>query len=161
LKRRASALSEAEGTPSEPTTSEVKTTPAPKRQRRRAKAKKAIEEARKSQEDSGSRPPSSRKATAVVIEKADSDVDISQTRMASDDEDASGGEAQEKRQETVATPSRDPPKNTPKSILGRLRDILGDCRNAIFGSQEERDFDDVLFELRREVHGAAARGRQT
>ena len=161
LKRRASALSEAEGTPSEPTTSEVKTTPAPKRQRRRAKAKKAIEEARKSQEDSGSRPPSSRKATAVVIEKADSDVDISQTRMASDDEDASGGEAQEKWQETVATPSRDPPKNTPKSILGRLRDILGDCRNAIFGSQEERDFDDVLFELRREVHGAAARGRQT
>jgi len=161
LKRRASALSEAEGTPSEPTTSELKTTPAPKRQRRRAKAKKAIEESRKSQEDSGLRPPSSRKATAVVVGKADSDVDISQTRMASDDEDASGGESQEQMQEIVATPSREPPKNTPKSILGRLKDILGDCRNAIFGSQEERDFDDVLFELRREVHGAAARGRQT
>lgn len=161
LKRRASALSEAEGTPSEPTTSELKTTPAPKRQRRRAKARKAIEEARKSQEDSESRPPSQRRATAVVIEKADSDVDISQTRMASDDEDASGAESQDKMDDKVATPSRKPPKNTPKSILGRLRDILGDCRNAIFGSQEERDFDDVLFELRREVHGAAARGRQT
>jgi len=158
LKRRASALSEAEGTPSEPTPSEVKTTPAPKRQRRRAKAKKAIEEARKSQEDSGSRPPSRREATAVVIEKPDSDVDISETRMASDDEDASGKESPEK---TVATPSRNTPKDTPKSILGRLRDILGDCRNAIFGSQEERDFDNVLFELRQEVHGAAARGRQT
>jgi hypothetical protein len=160
LKRRASALSEAEGTPSEPTPSEVKTTPAPKRQRRRAKAKKAIEEARRSQEDSGSRPPSRREATAVVIGKPDSDVDISETRLASDDEHASGGESPEKMKETVATPSRDPPKNTPKSILGRLKDILGDCRNAIFGSQEERDFDDVLFELRREVHGAAARGRQ-
>jgi hypothetical protein len=153
-------LSEAEGTPSEPTPSEVKTTPAPKRQRRRAKAKKAIEEARRSQEDSGSRPPSRREATAVVIGKPDSDVDISETRLASDDEHASGGESPEKMKETVATPSRDPPKNTPKSILGRLKDILGDCRNAIFGSQEERDFDDVLFELRREVHGAAARGRQ-
>ncbi|KAM0707791.1 hypothetical protein Q7P35_004440 [Cladosporium inversicolor] len=160
LKRRASALSETEGTPSEPTTSELKTTPAPKRQRRRAKAKKAVEEARKSQEDSGSRPPS-RRATAVVIERPDSDVDISQTRVASDDDDASGGESQENIKETAATPSWDTPKSTPKSILGRLKDILGDCRNAIFGSQEERDFDDVLFELRREVHGAAARGRQT
>jgi hypothetical protein len=139
----------------------VTTTPAPKRQRRRAKAKKAIEEARRSQEGSGSRPPSRREATAVVIEKPDSDVDISETRLASDDEHASGGESPEKMQEPVATPSRDHPKNTPKSILGRLKDILGDCRNAIFGSQEERDFDDVLFELRREVHGAAARGRQT
>jgi len=161
LKRRASALSGAEDMLTEPTTSEVKTTPAPKRQRRRAKAKSAIEEARKSQEDPDSRPPSRRKATAVVIEKPDSDVDVSETRMASDDEDASVGESQDKPKETAATPFRSQPMDTPKSILGRLRDILGDCRNAIFGSQEERDFDNVLFELRQEVHGAAARGRQT
>jgi hypothetical protein len=163
LKRRASALTEAEDISSEPATSEVKTTPAPKRQRRRAKAKKAIEEARKSQEDSESRPSSRRKATAVVIEKpdADADVDVSLTRMASDDEDASGGESQEITGDVVATPTANPPKDTPKSILGRLRDILGDCRDAIFGSQEERDFDNVLFELRQEVHGAAARGRKT
>jgi hypothetical protein len=163
LKRRASALSEVEDIADEPTASEVKTTPAPKRQRRRAKAKKAIEEARKSQEESDSRPPSRRKATAVLIEKPgiDADVDVSLTRMASDDEDASGGESSEKSEHVVATPSRNPPKDTPKSILGRLRDILGDCRDAIFGSQEERDFDNVLFELRQEVHGAAARGRKT
>lgn len=161
LKRKASALSEAEDISFEPAASEVKTTPAPKRQRRRAKAKKAIEEARKSQDDSGSRPPSRRKATAVVIEKSDADLDVSETRIATDDEDASSGESQEKMEETVVTPSRSPPKDTPKSILGRLRDILGDCRNAIFGSQEERDFDNVLFELRQEVHGAAARSRQT
>lgn len=160
LKRRASALSEADDT-SEVAASEVKATPVLKRQRRRSKAKKAIEEARGSQDQPGSRPSSRREATAVVIEKPDADVEVSQTRMATDDEDASGEESQEKTDDIVATPSRSQPKDTPKSILGRLRDILGDCRNAIFGSQEERDFDNVLFELRREVHGAAARGRQT
>jgi hypothetical protein len=158
-KRRASEMSQANEESSEPAATEVKSTPAPKRQRRRAKAKKAIEEARKSQEDSSSRPSSRREATAVLIEPADSDVDISQTRMATDDEDASGDDSQGKSQEAIATPLREAPRETPKSILGRLRDILGDCKNAIFGSQEEREFDDVLFELRREVHGAANRSR--
>jgi hypothetical protein len=160
-KRRASEMSQTNEESSEPAVTEAKLTPAPKRQRRRAKAKKAIEEARKSQEESSSRPSSSRReATGVLIEPADSDVDISQTRMATDDEDASGEDSQGKSQEAIATPLREaPPRETPKSILGRLRDILGDCKNAIFGSQEEREFDDVLFELRREVHGAANRGR--
>ena len=160
-KRRASEMSHANEESSEQAVTEAKSTPAPKRQRRRAKAKKAIEEARKSQEDSSSRPSSRREATAVLIEPTDSDVDISQTRMATDDEDASGDDSQGKSQEpAIATPLREaPPRETPKSILGRLRDILGDCKNAIFGSQEEREFDDVLFELRREVHGAANRGR--
>ena len=160
-KRRASEMSQTNEESSEPAVTEAKSTPAPKRQRRRAKAKKAIEEARKSQEESSSRPSSSRReATGVLIEPADSDVDISQTRMATDDEDASGEDSQGKSQEAIATPLREaPPRETPKSILGRLRDILGDCKNAIFGSQEEREFDDVLFELRREVHGAANRGR--
>lgn len=44
----------------------------------------------------------------------------------------------------------------PQSILGRLRGILADCKNMILGSQEEeRALDDVLFEIRREVHGRA------
>ncbi|KAI5370639.1 putative telomere-associated protein Rif1 [Septoria linicola] len=48
----------------------------------------------------------------------------------------------------------------PQSILGRLRGILADCKSMILGSQEEeREFDDVLFEIRREVHGAAAQRR--
>jgi len=159
-KRRASEMSQANEESSEPAVTEAKSTPAPKRQRRRAKAKKAIEEARKSQGDSASRPSSRREATGVLIEQPDSDVDISQTRMATDDEDASGDDSQGKSQEAIATPLREaPPRETPKSILGRLRDILGDCKNAIFGSQEEREFDDVLFELRREVHGAANRSR--
>lgn len=167
LKRKASALSEANDVSSEPAASELKSTPAPKRQRRRAKAKKAIEEARKSQEsqeDADSRPPSRREATAVLIEAPDADVEVNRTRLASDDEDASGKEQQsqeERPQEAITTPSRILPTETPKSILGRLKDILGDCRTMIFGSQEEREFDNVLFDLRREVHGAAARGRQT
>jgi len=158
-KRRASEMSQANEESSEPAVTEPKATPAQKRQRRRAKAKKAVEEARKSQEESTSRPSSRREATAVLIEPTDRDVDISQTRMATDDEDANGEDSQGNVQQAIATPSRDIPKETPKSILGRLRDILGDCKNAIFGSQEEREFDDVLFELRREVHGAANRSR--
>lgn len=162
LKRKSSALSEGDDMSSERAASEAKETPVAKRQRRRSKAKKATEEARKSQEDTDSRPPSRRKATAVVIDKPDLDGEVSQTRLASDDEAASDGDSQEKEEEeaVVATPSRNTPKETPKSILGRLRDILGDCKNAIFGSQEEREFDNVLFELRQEVHGAAARGRE-
>lgn len=159
-KRRASEMSQANEESSQPALAEAKSTPAPKRQRRRAKAKKAIEEARKSQEGSAERPPSRREATAVLIEQADhDDVDVSQTRLATDDEDASGEDSQENSQQVLATPSQDIPRETPKSILGRLRDVLADCKNAIFGSQEEREFDDVLFELRREVHGAAKRSR--
>lgn len=49
----------------------------------------------------------------------------------------------------------------PKSILDRLRGVLGDCRKMVFGSvEEERQFDDVLFEIRREVHEAGRRARE-
>ena len=48
---------------------------------------------------------------------------------------------------------------TPRSILGRLKKILSDCSQMVLGSQEERQFDDVLFELRTEVHAAGRRGR--
>jgi hypothetical protein len=47
----------------------------------------------------------------------------------------------------------------PKSLLGRLREILAECRNMILGSQEEREFDNVLFEMRREIHNAGRRSR--
>lgn len=49
----------------------------------------------------------------------------------------------------------------PKSILGRLRGVLDDCKKMVFGSQdEEREFDDILFEIRREVHEAGRRARE-
>jgi hypothetical protein len=47
----------------------------------------------------------------------------------------------------------------PKSLLSRLREILAECRNMILGSQEEREFDNVLFEMRREIHNAGRRSR--
>ncbi|KAM0723834.1 hypothetical protein Q7P37_000824 [Cladosporium fusiforme] len=156
-KRKASALADADDQDSED--SDTKSTATAKRQRRRARAKKALEDARKSQDENESRPSSRRKATAVVIDKPDADVEITQARMASSDEDESGEESQYAMKQEAATPSQERPKATPKSILGRLKDILGDCKNAIFGSQEEREFDDVLFELRREVHGNARRER--
>jgi hypothetical protein len=40
---------------------------------------------------------------------------------------------------------------TPKSILARLRNILSDCKSMVFGSQEQREMDDVLFEVKSEV----------
>lgn len=60
-----------------------------------------------------------------------------------------------------STPARhiERPILTPKSILRRLRDALTDFKGMILGSQEEREFDDVLFELRKEVHEAGRRER--
>lgn len=43
-------------------------------------------------------------------------------------------------------------------ILGGLRRILKDIRQVMLGSQEEREIDDVLFEIRKEVHEAGRRG---
>lgn len=51
------------------------------------------------------------------------------------------------------------PKVKPRSILGRLKQLLSDCRQLVLGSQEERELDDALFEVRKEVHEAGRRGR--
>lgn len=48
---------------------------------------------------------------------------------------------------------------TPKSIMGRLRDALSDLSKTFLGAQEEREMDDMLYEIRREVHEAGRRGR--
>ncbi|KAK4635060.1 Telomere length regulator protein rif1 [Fulvia fulva] len=46
-----------------------------------------------------------------------------------------------------------------KSILERLRGVYADFKGKVFGSRdEERQFDDLLFEFRREVHEAGRRG---
>lgn len=57
--------------------------------------------------------------------------------------------------------SSDRPKLKPKSILARLKQVLEDCKQMVLGSsQEEREFDDVLFEVRKEVHEAARRSHE-
>lgn len=53
------------------------------------------------------------------------------------------------------------PKLQPKSIIGRLKRILSDCRQLVLGREDERELDDVMFDLRREVHHAARRGAES
>lgn len=65
----------------------------------------------------------------------------------------------------IGTPSTTPQTNrrsllSPSSILQGLRGILQGCRDAVLGSQEEREVDDVLFEIRREVHEAGRRAKK-
>jgi hypothetical protein len=45
---------------------------------------------------------------------------------------------------------------SPKSIMARLKGILADCKNMVFGSQERREMDDIMFEIKNEVFGKPA-----
>ncbi|KAM3415467.1 Telomere length regulator protein rif1 [Cercospora zeina] len=80
----------------------------------------------------------------IAERSQDFTVDTNKQHDASQDEsEAYGGE-----QRKIARP---------QSLLSRLRGILADCKNMILGSQEEeRQFDDVLFEIRRQVHDAGS-----
>ncbi|KAG2163108.1 hypothetical protein VTO58DRAFT_110574 [Aureobasidium pullulans] len=48
----------------------------------------------------------------------------------------------------------------PKSVIARLRGLLAECKTLILGSQEEREMQDVLYELGREVYDARKRSRE-
>lgn len=58
------------------------------------------------------------------------------------------------------SPARSPSSGVASGILSRLKGLLFECRDMILGSKEERQFDDVLFEFRMEVHEAGRRGRE-
>lgn len=64
----------------------------------------------------------------------------------------------------AATPSRSFAERvilTPKSLLGRLRRMISDCSQLVgLGREEERQLDDALFHLRRQVHAAGMRGQE-
>ncbi|KAH7032382.1 Rap1-interacting factor 1 N terminal-domain-containing protein [Macrophomina phaseolina] len=59
---------------------------------------------------------------------------------------------------TASNEGDERPKLQPQSIIARLKRVLSDCKNMVLGREEERKIDDVMFELRREVHAAARRG---
>ena len=61
--------------------------------------------------------------------------------------------------QTRLTPGRSQP-GSPNGggILGGLKRILKDIQRAVLGAQEEREIDDVLFDIRKEVHEAGRRG---
>jgi hypothetical protein len=67
-------------------------------------------------------------------------------------------------QNSTSTPSRSFAERvilTPRSIINQLRhlkDALFRSSQLVLGRQEEREIDDALFELRREVHEAGRRG---
>ncbi|KAF2689815.1 hypothetical protein K458DRAFT_327750 [Lentithecium fluviatile CBS 122367] len=73
------------------------------------------------------------------------------------------GEPQQS-QASVSTPSRSFAERvilTPRSIINQLRslkDALFRSSQLVLGRQEEREIDDALFEIRREVHQAGRRG---
>jgi hypothetical protein len=49
---------------------------------------------------------------------------------------------------------------TPKSIMERLKRTISDLKQMMLGREEERALDDVMFDLRREVHAAGRRGQE-
>jgi hypothetical protein len=49
---------------------------------------------------------------------------------------------------------------TPKSLLGRLKRMISDCSQIVLGREEERQFDDAMFDLRIAVHSAGRRGEE-
>ncbi|KAF2749778.1 hypothetical protein M011DRAFT_484473 [Sporormia fimetaria CBS 119925] len=62
----------------------------------------------------------------------------------------------------TATPNRSFTERvilTPRSILDKLRKMISDCSQIVLGREEERGFDDALFDLRRAVHAAGRRGQ--
>lgn len=140
-KRKASSSSLRETAQEQPEV--IQDTPAPNsrpRKQRKGKDKNPI---------ASPEQASRREAVAVVIEPTGTPTSISRTREEDVDEE---GEA------TPVKPER--PIATPKSIIGRLRDMLGECKKLVLGSQEYQEMDDVLFEMNKEMREAARRGRE-
>ncbi|KAK6434285.1 hypothetical protein LTR95_009531 [Oleoguttula sp. CCFEE 5521] len=162
LKRKSSRLADEDDTAAVPATSFVKDTPAPlkaRKVRKSASSARAVTPAVRN-------APLTRTASAVVVSPAGSTAGISTADSGEEDDDQSDTIATPRKAiavsadydgvSTVGTPAA---PTTPSSLLSRLQGILGDCRKLILGSQQHREFDDVLFELRKEVHDAASRGK--
>ncbi|KAK3062773.1 hypothetical protein LTS18_003376, partial [Coniosporium uncinatum] len=62
---------------------------------------------------------------------------------------------------TATTPTTTRTILSPRSLLRNLNSWINDIKTMVLGSQEEREFDDALFEARRAVHEAGRRGRET
>lgn len=151
LKRKASQMSNASFERSQNSSSFVKDTQAPTKPKRRPGRPPHRDSISQTSQE-GSRPGSSsgRAAVAVLVSPTSKPVQsqraVPQTAL-----------TDQPKGETSAVEDR--PVLTPRSILARLKDALSDFKGMIMGSQEEKQFDDVLFELRKETHAAARRGR--
>ena len=140
----------------------------------RSQRKRQAKAARSSQ--SSSQPPSraendhgietrasrrgSRVAQAVVVEPSGTPDGVVPARTADSDEENLMVTPSRSRAKAEVTATNERPKLTPKSILGRLHDILGDLKGMVLGKTEHREIDDMLFEIRNEVHAAARRAEE-
>nr|OQO15437.1 hypothetical protein B0A51_18243 [Rachicladosporium sp. CCFEE 5018] len=164
LKRKSSRLAVDGEEAAVPATSFVKDTPAPSKAR---KLRKSASSAQLSRPESRITAPLTRTASAVVVSPAGSTAGISTADSGEEDDDhddavvtprkpivMSENQLRLSPSVAVAVPT------TPSSLLSRLQGILGDCKKLILGPQQHREFDDLLFELRKEVHDAASRGKE-
>lgn len=164
LKRTASALSNSTNHSFEECeTSSVKDTPAPAaRKVRKTREGTNSQIARESQEAEAPQEPSSRSGNRSSSRRLSPKVMVP-ARPSASSQNSQGDDGEEGEEASnQASPEQLASRAiaSPKSILARLRGVLADCGKMILGSQEEREFDDALFELRREVHDAARRGRE-
>ncbi|KAK3632616.1 hypothetical protein LTR56_016224 [Elasticomyces elasticus] len=159
LKRKASQRDESSAL-EEPATSFVKDTPAPpkKRKQREGPDLQLVNEVRSSQEAIDLRRSTRRsRATSSQPDEVEKEDDGQDAQHAMDDQLAT---PQKQSDQVAIAPEVDRNPPSPRTILGRLKDVLADLPRMLLGSQEEREMDDVLFEIRREVHEASRRGRQ-
>ena len=173
LKRTASVLSNASATEAEASSSFVKDTPAPSKSRKGRKGQTASQSSAASSAQQGSQTGHStrRTATAVMVSPPGRESEAT-AKPTADEHDIDKETADEGDNIEVATPQKqsqnagaatdrveERPKLTPRSILGRLRDALSDFVGMKVSTSEAREFDDLLFEFRREVHEADRRER--
>ena len=156
-KRRASVLSNTTmddfyGTPG--TKSIVLDTPVPTKTRRQRRSQD-VKMAQESQQDDDTAASDSqtRYVNAVVIPTAGVQVEEYEGYGS----ESVSPEEQLRQEEAAALSQRAIAK--PKSIIERLRSIWDDLKNTVMSSQEEREADDILFQIKKEVHEAERRGK--
>lgn len=164
LKRKASVLSNVSTPDDQATTSFVKATPYPTKLRKTNDDgdSDVTDALRRSQPDRVRTPPNARKVTAVVVEGSRRSSLASKDGATIIEEHGNQHESTTPDRQVAAntTPrTTERPIATPRSILKRLKDAFADFKGMLLGSQEEREYDNVLFEFRREVHEAGRRGR--
>ncbi|EMC99498.1 hypothetical protein BAUCODRAFT_153681 [Baudoinia panamericana UAMH 10762] len=156
LKRRASALSDDNDHDDEKDTESIgaKPTPSEGRRQRQRRDTELRQVASRSQDDSPARNLRSR---STGSRQASNELALQEQDHCADDA-ITTPQKQHQSEASVALQPVSP--STPKTILERLREVLGELQKAVLGPREEREMDDVLYELRRESHEAARRGRQ-
>lgn len=161
LKRKSSVLSNASANEGDASSSFIKDTPVPSKSRKGRNSETASR---------GNQPssPQQNSQTGRVTRRTATAVLVSPSRV--EDEPTADDRAEETVKASIAEQLDQTPgsaagveeraKLTPRSILGRLRAALSDFVGMKVNATEAREFDNVLYEFRREAHEADRRGRE-